>query len=163
MAGASGFLLPGAAAGVAVSFAVMFPRARFEALGSYFLPSEVHHEDEPEAGAEIQLGAAALRGCPVLRAQRWEFPLCAGVEAGAMVAGGLGVEKATVKRSLWVAVTAGPGAAWQPARVIALWAQVDAVVPLVRPGFSVGGLGGSLFRAPPAGVQGFLGLEARFR
>jgi hypothetical protein len=126
------------------------------------LPSEVHDEREPEVGAEIQLGAAALRGCPVLKARRWEFPLCAGVELGAMVARGLGVEKAAVQRSLWAAATVGGAAAWQPVRAIALWAQVDAVVPLVRPGFAVGGLG-SLFRAPAAGVQGFFGLEAHFR
>lgn len=162
MAGVSGFLLPGAAAGVAVGFAVMLPRARFEALGSYSLPTEAEHDEEPDIGAEIQLGAAALRGCPVLKARRWEFPLCAGVEVGAMVARGLGVEKPTVQRSLWAAITAGGAAAWQPVSAIALWAQVDAVVPLVRPGFAVEGLG-SLFRAPPAGVQGFLGLEARFR
>jgi hypothetical protein len=162
MAGAGGFLLPGAAAGVAAGVSVMFPRARFEALGSYFVPTEAEHDEEPEVGAEIQLGAAALRGCPVLRVQRWEFPLCAGVEVGAMVARGLGVEQPKVRRSVWVAGTLGAAAAWQPARVIALWAQVDAVVTLVRPAFGVNGLDFG-FRAPAAGVQGFLGLEARFR
>jgi hypothetical protein len=163
MAGVGGFMLPGAAASVAAGFAIMLPRARFEAVGSYYLPSEAKHPDEPEVAAEIQLGAAALRGCPVLRARRWEFPLCAGLEGGAMVARGLGVEESTIERSLWAAATAGAAAAWEPARVIALWAQVDAVVTLVRPGYSVGGLDGSLFRAPPAGVRGFFGLEARFR
>jgi hypothetical protein len=60
----------------------------------------------------------------------------------------------------WLAADGSAGLAWVPRRFIAIVAQAELVIPLVRAGFRVGEL--EVHRAGQAGVRGLVGLEARF-
>src|SRR5690606_24144102 len=80
----------------------------------------------------------------------WELPLCAGVEAGEVLARPRGLADARGGREPWVAAIAGPRLAWSPRPIFALVVAVEVVVPLLRPAFAVESYG-DVARVGPAG------------
>lgn len=155
-------VLPAVAGGVRLTGAVLGRGWRAELRGDAWLPRTALAEDQ--LGARISLWSVGARGCGVPGVARvgLEFPLCGGVEAGAMRGDPVGdrVDGGVTVREPWVAAGASAGLAWSPRRFIALVAQAELTVPLRRAGFRVGEI--ELHRAGPVGGRGLVGLEARF-
>jgi len=153
--------LPGVAGGVAVGAGVLGRKWRADLVGSYWFPRETGVPTEPRAGGEVSMWAVGARGCWVPGARAFEFPLCAGMEAGVLrgratretVGSGLA-------REPWVAALASASLAWAPRKEVAIVLGVDALVPLRRSGFTIGDE--VLYTVAPVGVRGNLGVELRF-
>ena len=114
----------------------------------------------PSATAAVGLVAGRARGCGVLGRSLVEFPLCGGVEIGALRGQGDGsTVRARTRRALWAAGVLGPSIAIVPRRFIAIIAGVEAVFPFVRPAFDLGDE--IVHRARVAGVRAGLAVEIR--
>jgi hypothetical protein len=112
------------------------------------------------ATASVGLVAGRARGCGVLGRSLVEFPLCGGVEIGALRGVGDGTTvNARSRRALWSAGVIGPAIAVVPRRFIAIIAGVEAVFPFVRPAFELGPE--TVHRARVAGVRAGLAVEIR--
>jgi hypothetical protein len=94
--------------------------------------------------------------------RRLELPLCAGLEAGAMIAEGRGLRETSTKQSPWLAVSFGPRLAWAPVSAIALVVGVDGLVAVFRPRFSIQDFDADLARASQGTFRAFAGVELRF-
>ena len=167
-------VLPGLAGGLRLAGAVLSgarrpgPRAflrawRAELRGDFWFPRTARVDEG--IGGRVSLWNVGARGCWVPQVERagLEFPLCAGLESGAMRGEPVGdrVTNPTPTSRFWLAADGSAGLAWVPRRFIAIVAQAELVVPLVRAGFRVGDL--AVHRAGEAAVRGLVGVEARFR
>jgi hypothetical protein len=122
---------------------------------------------QPAIGGSFRLGFAELRGCgvPALRRAPVAFPLCGGLQAGAMYGRGEGsglmVQQAA--RSLWLATRIGGALRWRPRDGrVGLWLGLDAIVAITRPEFVTAG-GVTVHRSARVGGQALLGIEVRLR
>jgi hypothetical protein len=153
--------LPTIAGGPSLALGLRWRALRAELVGSWWLTRAAHFEQPPEVGATISLGWVATRVCGVPSTQRVSFPLCAGVELGGMRAAAFGIPAAATRTLPWIAAEFGGAVSLALPGPLALWIGVDGVIPLVRPGFTIAGLG-ELHRVPAFAVQTLLGLEIRF-
>lgn len=152
--------LPGPAAALSISAGAERGRGRVEAEAEFWLPRDARVADG-EAGGSIALWTVGARGCGVPGVGRVRVPLCAGVQAGQMVGRGERLDAPRRAALPWLAgeVVAGLRVGVHPN--LALRADLSALVPVLRPGFTVDGLG-TVHRAALVGGTGGLGLEARF-
>jgi|GEM_PF-1119227 len=97
---------------------------------------------------------------PVFRVGPIEFPLVGGLEVGQLVVWPRELLDPTRQQVTWAAVLLTPAIAWAPKPWLALVARAGATISLVRPSFSVEGVG-ELHRPQPVGVRATLGLEFR--
>lgn len=134
---------------------------RAEVTGLYRLQTTQHAAKDPLVGGRFSMWAFGGRGCGVPRVGRVEFPLCAGVEGGRMIAQGFGLPTRRTVRVPWGAATIGPGLAWKPHKNVALIAQVALGVPFVRARMSIENLG-SIHRTGPVFGRLWFGFEGRF-
>lgn len=153
--------LPGAGALLRLTPALLWPRARLELEVSYGPVRRARFDDAPDRGADLQLASAALRGCAVLRARKLEFPLCAGVEIGAMYGRGVGYSLTREGRLLLASLTAAPAIFYVPHPRVAVGTIVEGAVHVARPRFVVDGAG-EVYRAAPASVRALAAIELRF-
>jgi hypothetical protein len=111
--------------------------------------------------ARLQAWGVSGHGCvePVVR---WaSFPACVGFEVGAMHGRGAQISESRRDRLPWAAVALDGAVAFTPIRRLAIVVGVGIHVPVVRPRFSIDGLGRVHEPAPVTGsVRG--GLEFRF-
>ncbi len=152
--------LPRLGFGVGADAALLWSRMRLELGGTFFAARPARLPAQPELGGDIRLAVGHARGCARLGIGAFEFPLCGGVEAGALRGIGVGIDQPRRDRVLWLAALADGGAAWSPVRRFALRTRVGAVVPLVRQRFAVGGLG-PIHTPAPVGVRVALTAELR--
>jgi hypothetical protein len=164
VAGGADFgVLPGLAGGMRLTGATFGRGWRAELRGDFWLPRTA----TLEAGisARVSLWSLGARGCWVPRADpvRLEFPLCAGLESGAMRGDPIGdrIASPTPSSRFWLAADGSAGLAWSPLRFLALVVQAELVVPIVRAGFRIGD-DTELHRAGPVAGRALLGVEARF-
>lgn len=160
-AGAGAFLLPGPTGTVAVAVGVVGRFWRVEAEGAYWFAREVTRADD--VGGRFQLGWAGVRGCGAPERGDFEFPLCAGIDLGAMRGTGLGDALASVRsrNAIWLAVRGGPSLVWRGNEWVGFWLAADGIVPVLRPRFDIQPSGREVFRVNPAGLQVQLGVEFR--
>lgn len=126
-----------------------FAGARFAAAGS--------------AGADLGMAAGLVRVCGMAApATALELGGCLGVEAGAAFGRGVGLSSPTDAAAPWVALEGALRTFWVPWPFLAFLLELQALVPVVRPVFTVAGLG-VLARPEPVGGALRLGLELRFR
>jgi hypothetical protein len=155
-------VLPGLAGGLRLAGSVFGRRWRAELRGDYWFPRTATVADG--IGGRVSLLGVGGRGCVVPGVARvaLEFPLCVGLESGAMRGDAVGdrVASPTTSRRFWLAADGSAGVAWAPRRFLALVLQAELVVPLVRAGFRVGER--EVHRAGPVAGRGLLGVEARF-
>jgi len=145
--------------------AVRIGAARFELGAIVALPRELPHPSLPSVSARVQSIAANVRACWVLGVARLEAPVCAGAEAGLVLASGLGLSDGGTAQAPWAAALVGPRVGWNVAagRVTFMpWLGVEALVSLVRPRFVVDDLPGNLARAEPAGARVLAGIELKW-
>lgn len=116
-----------------------------------------------DAGAEIGLRGATLRGGWAYTRRRFEVPLLAGIEIADLSARGIGVSRARVRHGVWFAAVAGPGFAWVPVPAFAVVVDPAITLALGRPTFGVdaGDELRRLYQPPRIGMR--LGLAVQIR
>ena len=153
--------LPGVAPAVSLMGSVRLHGVRFELGGNYRFARTTHYEDLPSVGGRFDLLSATARVCPTAVLGRFQVPLCAGLEAGALRGAGFGVPEATTSTRPWVAVLLGPALVIPVLDSVDVWVEVDAMLGLWRPGFRMRNLG-RLYKPESGSAQGWVGLELRF-
>jgi len=138
---------------------LLLPRIRVS-LEVVTAPRRVVAIDDATRARFTQWGLAA-GGC-------WRVPLapmaalepCGALEIGQMLSTTDGLDNARTRAPTWLAFRAGPHLTWRLLRRTGLWAGVEALVPLTRPTYEVGGAG-TVTRTLPVGVSAFAGVEIR--
>jgi hypothetical protein len=149
-----------AAAGVAAFISFERSNWRAELGGAALWGSRAQYSDLPTIGARLQLYTGTLRACVLPRVGSITFPLCGGVEAGAMRAEGYGVAETFTATSPWVALELAPAVRFNLDRRLSFWVEGDGLVPVVRSSFTVRNLE-NLYTAPPGGLRAWIGMELR--
>lgn len=152
--------LPGPAPLLSIAGAIRVRWFRGELAVAHRLARETTSRTGDGAVAEIASTTAELAACGVPSLRIVEFPLCLGVEAGALTGRSREVRAPATGAGPWLAARGGGGVIVLPIERLGIAIDLDVVVPLSRPGFVVEGVG-ELHRAAPAGVDGILGLEVR--
>lgn len=159
-------VLPGVHAALDLGLALAGQLWRVELAGVFAPPVRTSSED-PAIGGVFRLGAGELRGCgvPGPRGSDVSFPLCVGLQVGAMHGRGVGsgLEVKQEARALWLATRVGPAVRWRPrGGRVGLWLGLDVLVALTRPAFETAG-GVRVHEAARVGGQASLGVEVRLR
>ncbi|KIG19119.1 hypothetical protein DB30_04584 [Enhygromyxa salina] len=135
------------------------PHWRVELRGAWLPPVRPALGDRGRARVDGFLIGAL--GCGVLQAGPVEFPLCAGIEAGAIRGRALApIPNAEVAAQPYVGVMLGPGLSWAPIERVALGLELQAQVRLASGGFALDDL--AALNATPVGVRALAGVEIRF-
>ena len=131
--GISAFALPGVGPVVGLAPIVDGGRWRLEVPVRWSLPRE--RLVRAGIGGRLQLVAGNPRGCWVPGRGAIGVPLCAGVEAGAMIARGRGnaLARTTTAASGWIAATLSVAVTWRVHRRFSTWLAVEGAVPFGRP------------------------------
>lgn len=122
-----------------LAFIVGRRRGSIEAIGRLWSPRRF---DEPNGtyGARVVMGTGSLLGC--LRARsgmRVEFPVCAGLEAGALSAAPRGLTDGQTRRYPWVGAVARLGMRVRLREPVGLVLALEGGAPFVRDALDVGG------------------------
>jgi hypothetical protein len=153
-------VLPKLGFGPIVTVGLLGPSWRAELAAIYLAPREVFADASKTAGAAIGSWAVRMRGCGVPVWRQLEFPLCGGFEGGQLTARPLRTAPPQgIRNTAFGMFSAGGSIGYSPRPFIAVFAGVDAIVPLVRPRFTIGA--DLLHRPDPAGVRASIGLELR--
>jgi len=154
-------VLPGAALGVELggSLAIDSLRVDLAVRGLPFVGA--HFASAPMLGGDIAeiVSVVRARGVGIVD-EHIELSVGGGLEAGAVLGTGLGISDPRSNAAPWVAVEAAARVAWTPLRDLALFLEIEALVPVVRPVFSVAGLG-VLYRPEPIDGAVRIGVEVR--
>lgn len=155
--------LPSVGPIVRLGVALQWPHARFEIEGHYGFLRRARFEDGEDIGADLRHGMVVARGCGVLHARKpkLEFPICGGLEGGALSGEGVGFTMIDDGQLPWLAIDVAAGLAWAPIRRLAIGLRVEPFVALLRGRFVADGTT-ELWRPLPVGVRAVAGLEVRF-
>ena len=155
--GGYGPLRAGSAA-LELRLAVFGERWRAQLHGAWLPPTRPSLRDG--ARARVDGFVIGAQGCGVLRAGPVEFPLCAGVEAGAVRAQALEpIQNPETATQPYAGIALGPGLSWAPVERVALGLELHAVIPLVSGGFALDGQ--PALDNTPVGVRALAGVEVR--
>jgi hypothetical protein len=159
-------LLPGVHGAVDLGLGLGRRWWRVEASG-LFVPPVRTDSGVAGIGGVFRVGAGELRGCgvPTALGGLLGFPLCVGLQLGAMHGEGAGdgLAETQAARSLWAAVRVGPALRWRPrGGRVALWLGVDMLAGLTRPKFVTAG-GVVVHEAERVGGLASVGIEVRMR
>jgi hypothetical protein len=134
---------------------------RLEAIGLFRMQTIERAVVDPRVGGRFSMWAFGARGCGVPRFKQVEFPLCAGLEGGRLIAQGVGLPNNRTVRTPWAATTIGPGLAFKPHKNIALVVQAALGVPFVRTRLTIERLG-TIHHTGPVFGRLWVGFEGRF-
>lgn len=149
--------LPGPAALAGLGLGLRRRRFRAELLGRYNFSRTAERDG---VGGTVAYWGVLAHACFVPAWRIVDFPLCAGVDVGAMTGRGIAAQRAT--RSLpWVAADANVGLLVHPIPRIGLGFQIDLLIPATRPGFAIEGIG-VVHRAASVGATAAFGVEVQF-
>lgn len=115
----------------------------------------------------VQLWAFEPRGCYLPAVASVEFPLCAGLQIGAVhaVANGTRIVEQLPQRDLWLSAAVGAAVAWRPRAIprrrLGIWLRAEVHPAIVQAGFATDS--GPVFVVPPLGGRAGAGLEVRLR
>lgn len=161
--GVGGLVLPSAGLGVQGGPYLGTRRVHVHVVAEYWTARTIELPGDRIASADLRLATAGVRGCGVLERGRVRVPLCAGVDAGAVLARGhgAGLSIGGTARAPWAAVIVQPGVALRVAPWLSLWLAFEGAISLHRPRFRFEGMapGEDLFVVGPFGPRGFVGLE----
>ncbi len=155
-----GLALPGAGAGVSVVGAAMRGPLRLELQGSYRFATRRASDLDPAVGGSFAQWTMGARGLWVPRWSRVEVPMGGGVDAGETMGEGVGFAGAGKTRQPWLAAVGTAGVGVVVVRRLAVVARGSLAVPLIRPEFTIDGLG-RLHQVGPVQLRGVLGVEVR--
>jgi hypothetical protein len=151
---AVGFVASGAAA-------VRFPAARLELKATHAIGQSVDEPGIPDVGAIVSLTSAAVAGCWAPRRRRLEFPVCGGVELGAMRGRSFGATRNSDATSLFVAIPVDAGIIVSPVPRVGIVVLAEVAPTVRRPSFHLRDRE-RLFVAGPVGARAVIGVEVRF-
>jgi hypothetical protein len=143
------------------ALALRMPLSRVELRGRYALAQRIEQNGLTDVGGTIDLWTLGASGCFAPRWRRLEFPICAGVELGAMRGRSFGVEQSGRARSLLAAIPIDANLVWSPVPRVGLLAGAGVAPSLVRPSFHLRDQP-PLFRAGPVALRVVVGVELRF-
>lgn len=131
--------------------------ASFTAPGRFSLP------ETPGAGAAAWHVAGRARGCFAPHPRPWlGISTCLGVEAGAVVARGHGLDAVDRTAIPWFAALAGADLAFRVAAPLWITAGVEGFGSPTRPVLTIGGVDRPLATGQPFGIRGRLGMRVAF-
>lgn len=148
--------LPSVGGGTAMAVGLLWPRWRAELFGLYLFPQPQTFD---RTRSLFQLGAAGGRACHRLFAGPVEFPICLGIEAGALRAQTRGQQPGTALSLGWLAPSARAGVAVGGKRV-GFFAAGELAVSTLIPRILVGEE--SVFDSRAVSLRAFAGLEVFF-
>ena len=152
--------LPRVGAGLGGDAALLWPRVRLAAGGTFFFARPARVDADDQLGGDVRLGVGRLRVCGRLGWGTLELPLCGGAELGALRGEGVGVDRPRSDRLPWLAMLADVGLGWSPRRWLATRLELGAAVPVLQQRFAIDGLG--VVHEPSAvGLRAALALEWR--
>lgn len=148
--------LPSGGGGTALSAGLLWRRWRAELFGLYLFPQRQTFD---RTRSLLQLGAAGGRACHRLFAGRVEFPICVGIEAGALRAQTRGQRPGTTLNLGWLAPSARAGVAVGGRRV-GFFAAGELAFSTLIPGILVGT--DSVFESRAVSLRAVAGVEVFF-
>lgn len=152
--------LPNVGPVVGLFFAITTKHLRADVSAMYFMPRYTGGIER--VGALIQLVSTAARVCPRIALRRVELATpCAGLEVGAALGKGVGVDAPKSDAVLWAAAQLGSMLGVQVRRRLTVIADAHAAFPLGRPTFALHDLG-RVWRAS-IGLRMLVGLEIQLR
>jgi hypothetical protein len=156
--------LPGVGPIIRLGLAMQWPHARFELEGHYGFLRRARFQEGDMIGADLRHGMVVARGCGVLhpRVGRLEFPICGGLEGGALVGHGVGFTVIEDGQLPWLAIDVVAGLVWAPIDRLAIGLRVEPWVALLRGRFTAEQGTTELWRPLPLGVRAVAGFEVRF-
>ena len=154
-------LLPGIGADVAVRFALFWPAIRVEAAFNYSPRRRVRFSDRPDVGADLSALHGELGVCARPHLRTVTFPLCVGLEVGAVGGRGRGAAEVTTRFRPYGAAVLAPGVTWAVHANAALVLRVAGVIPFNRPSFEIGGVG-SVHVVNRVAIRALVGAEFRW-
>src|SRR5690606_7341488 len=107
-------LLPDPTAVVALGTSVSGTLWRAEVGIAYWIPRDESSPNNEAVGGRFQLWSVQARGCVEPGVSEVTFPICAGLDAGAMHGTGRGALRPTSSSAPWVAVVGGLGLLYRP-------------------------------------------------
>jgi len=110
---------------------------RVELSGQHQFGQRVVHALAPEAGAVVALTSGRGSGCWSPQLGDFSLSGCGGIELGAAVGRGRGLEQRTDAVALWAAVTPGVRAHWRPKGPLAVGLFMDVPISVRRPSFAI--------------------------
>lgn len=154
-------VLPGVAVGGELGGSIAFQSLRIDAAVRGLPFVGARFGGSPLLGGDIAqvVGLLRARGVGVPMANL-ELAIGGGLEAGAALGTGVGLSDPRSASAPWVAIEAAAGIAWVPSPYVAVFLEIEALVPVVRPVFTVAGVG-VLYRPEPIGGALRLALELR--
>lgn len=158
-----GNLVPTVDAGARVSIGIARPRVLADVGAAYVGRGRMR----PDDGVQLQFDAWAVvaRACPIvpLPTARLALSICAVAAAGAMVAraSGPGLADSRTRAQPWLRLAAGPELGVVLSPRVRLVAGLELGGHVLRPGFTLGGLG-RIWAPSPFSAHGLLGVEVRF-
>jgi hypothetical protein len=152
--------VPGVTGGIDAAIGLRGRGYRFELAGTWLGPRT---EATPDASVRVQLGAVAVRGCPELTlGPVVSFPLCIGLELGAMRGAGDDAPGKATRHGLWLAPTISPGLRVGTG-VAAFVVRGEVAIAPVRPAFELSDPDAPIrvFTPAPASARLWVGFEIR--
>lgn len=148
--------------GVGGAIGVMWPHARAELRGHWYLPSDATEASAPRAGGRIDLWTIAPAGCwvPTWRRGSLALPLCGGVELGGMRGRSIGVDESGGATALFLSITADATLVYSPIPRLGLRLGPQVAILARRPAFNLRDRE-PLFAAGPAALRLVAGIELR--
>ena len=150
--------LPSMTGGAGAYASMQLPSFRVELGGQEYWGGVARYAALPSIGGHFQLFSGAARACLTPGTGDLTFPVCAGVEAGAVRGEGFGTANAETTSGLWAAAILGPALRIRATRVFAIWLEVDAMLTILRPEFHVRNLD-TLYTPPWGCSRASAGLE----
>jgi hypothetical protein len=156
--------VPSVSGGPVAAFGLTAGRLRAELRGAWWAPRVGSSEGR---SARVQVGTIGAVACGEPGPARVRFPICAGIETGAMRARGVNVTNARTQHLAWLAAVVGAGVrGWVRPR-IGLRADVEVGIPLVVDRVVVGSPTAPepriVHQTAPVGARAVLGVEFRLR
>jgi hypothetical protein len=152
--------LPKLAPGFGLDLSVEWKLLRAEVVGGYWFRQRATRQDLEKEGAWVEVGALGPRLCVSPVAGTVEFPVCAGVEFGAMRARGIGPALGTPEYTFWSAANGGPTLVWSVIPTLAITIGLDIVIPFTRTRV-LASRRAELHRPEPVILRPGVGLEVR--
>jgi hypothetical protein len=158
--GAAAGPLPRFGPAVGLAVGVLWLPLRAEVRARYLAPQRFEGDDG--RGALLQAWTIGPRICGEPGLAKLTFPLCLGLDVGAMHGAGRGVAQRTSGTRAMIVLPASVGLAVEVHRVISLTAEAEAGATVLRPRFDVTGQEAALYETPAWLVRAALGVEVRF-
>jgi hypothetical protein len=156
--------LPRLGGAIGARVAGQWTHVRLELGGRWWIPRPIRVDTSAQdlgPGVNVQAWTVSPRVCPLGTVKSIEIFGCIGPELGAMRADPVRISHPRTQRVPWITTAASVGVRWVPVPRVAVGVAVEGWVGIVRPRFSIDGLG-VVHTARVAGVRGTIDLEVRF-